>query len=298
MLEIKVLNDNSEDVAYNFTDFTVRAKQALLSDYPNMAAANHWHDDFEFTIILKGEMSYSVNGKSCVLKEGQAIFVNSQQMHYGYSSDGSDCSFICILLNPSLISTINRIKESYLIPICKDTSHPFFIFDQSVTWQRDFIEMLSKIYKLCNEERDGFELHVMSIFYSICHSLYENVKKDKIHKEIFFDKNLDAMHNMIGYIQQNYQHKITLSEIASAGNVCRSSCCEIFGLILHKSPVSYLTEYRLEKSIEMLNNLSYSITEIALQCGFNSSSYFTEIFHRNIGCTPSEYRKKNINILN
>ena len=50
-------------------------------------------------------------------------------------------------------------------------------------------------------------------------------------------------------------------------------------------------EYRLDKSIKLLSIPSYSITEIALKCGFNSSSYFTEIFHRNIGCTPSQYRK-------
>lgn len=295
-MEIKLLSDNSEDVTYNFPDFTVRSKQVLLSDYPNMAAANHWHDDLEFIIILSGKMSYSINGKSYVLKENQAIFVNSQQMHYGYSSDGSDCSFIYILVPPSLLSTIKRIKESYIIPVCTDASHPFFIFDSSVGWQRNFIEMLSKIHQLCKDKTEGFELNVMSIFYSICYSLYKNVKNDNIHKEAYYDKNLDAMHNMVGYIQQNYQHKIILREIAAAGNVCRSRCCEIFQLFLHKSPISYLTEYRLEKSIEMLDISSYSITEIALQCGFNSSSYFTEIFRQKIGCTPSQYRKNNINI--
>ena len=97
MLKMTLLNDNSEVVSYNFANFPIRAKKSLLSDYPAMAAANHWHTDWEFILLLNGKMSYSVNGKSYELQEGQAIFINSEQMHYGYSADGSDCNFICIL---------------------------------------------------------------------------------------------------------------------------------------------------------------------------------------------------------
>ncbi|MTL76553.1 AraC family transcriptional regulator, partial [Turicibacter sanguinis] len=52
------------------------------------------------------------------------------------------------------------------------------------------------------------------------------------------------------------------------------------------------TEYRLEKSLFLLKTTNYTITEIALQCGFNSSSYFTETFRKELNCTPSDYRKK------
>lgn len=294
MIKMKLYDDNSEDITYSFNDFNIVSKQDLLSCYPNMSAVNHWHVDLEFIVIVKGKMTISINGTSYDLKEGQAIFINSKQMHYGYSNDGSDCDFICILLHPSLLSGIDRIKKSYLMPICADSSHPFFVFDSSIPWQRNFIEMLFNVHKLCSEKDCGFELQAMSIFYNICYNLYNNVRNSDTYVEIPKDKNLDAMHDMVGYIQQNYSNKITLNDIALSGNVCRSNCCKIFQIFLGRSPIAYLTEYRLEKSIEMLNNSSYSITEIALQCGFNSSSYFTEIFNRNIGYTPSQYRKNNI----
>ncbi|OOM73658.1 virulence regulon transcriptional activator VirF [Clostridium puniceum] len=294
MVEIKLLSDKSEVVSYNFLDFSICAKQASLSDYPAMAAVNHWHSDWEFIIILSGKMSYSVNRKSYELQEGQGIFINSEQMHYGYSADGSDCSFICIMLPPNLISSITRIKETYVLPICSDASHPFFILHTEIPCQGNLIEILKNLYKLCNEEKAGFELHVMSLFHSLCYSLYHNMKDNISTQETTDDKKLEAMHNMIGYIQQNYQKKITLNEIAASGNVCRSNCCDIFQLILNKTPVSYLTEYRLEKSIDLLNIPSLSVTEIALQCGFTGSSYFTEIFHKKLGCTPSQYRKSKV----
>ncbi|PJI10330.1 AraC family transcriptional regulator [Clostridium sp. CT7] len=291
MLKIKLSNDNSEIIPYNFNDFEAYAKRCMISYYPGMASANHWHNDFEFTILLKGHMSYSINGESYKLKEGQGIFVNSNQMHYGYSSDGSDCNFVSILIHPSLISIVKRIKENYVLPICKDTSHPLFILYPYIGWQNEIIEMLKNIYTLFREKKDGFELHVMSIFYSLFYILYHNMKNNVTEKKYDDNKNLKAMHDMIGYMQKNYKNKITLSNIASAGNVCRSSCFQIFQLILNKTPISYLTEYRLEKSIDLLKFTSLSITEIALKCGFSGSSYFTEIFRKNMGCTPSQYRK-------
>lgn len=295
MLELKLFPDDSEDISYNFLDFPIRAKCARLCHYPNMAAANHWHDDFEFTVILEGEMTYSVNGKKHLLRQGQAIFINSQQMHYGFSRDGLDCEFICLLITPSLVSNVNRIKEHYLTPIQDDSSHPYFIFEPTVTWQRQFIDQLTEIYQLCQEETTGFELHVMSLFYSICASLYSHVKQDQHHLESIPDLTLENLKLMIGYIQQSYPDKLTLNDIAASGNVCRSNCCKIFKQLLGKSPITYLTEYRLEKSIRLLKNSNASITEIALLCGFSNSSYFTETFRKVIGCTPSQYRKKQKN---
>lgn len=291
MIELNLLSDCSEIVSYNFDKFPIRAKKAQLSDYLNMSATNHWHHDFEFTIILSGKMNYSINGKHYFLKEGQAIFINSGNMHYGYSSDKTDCIFICIVLNPLFFAGIEYIRDTYINPICSDTAHPFFIFDPTISWQKDLIENLKNIYKLCNEEKEGFELQVMNKFYLICYNLYENVKNDRLYQETFYNKNVDILHNMVGYIQKNYKNKVTLEEISASGNVCRSNCCKIFHSILNKSPISYLMEYRLDKSIKLLHSTSHSITEIALECGFNSSSYFTEVFRKTLGITPTEYRK-------
>lgn len=291
MLEIKLFHNCSEDVDYNFNDFPIRARQASLSDYLNRRTVNHWHDDLEFTIVLTGQLMYSINGANYVIKEGQALFINSQQMHYGCSSDGSNCQFICLLIHPSLLSHLDRIKNEYMMPLCHDQQHSFFIFDPSISWQKKFIDRLHQTYDLCTLTPTGFELQVMSLLYSMCFDLCENIRHTE---EIQFDKNIETLRQMIGYIQQNYKSKIKLNDIAAAGNVCRSNCCKIFQSILNKSPITYLTDYRLEKSLKLLQDHHYSITEIAYECGFSSSSYFTETFHREMGCTPSKYRKKYI----
>jgi len=58
-----------------------------------------------------------------------------------------------------------------------------------------------------------------------------------------------------------------------------------------QSPIAYLTWYRINKSREMLRRSNIPIIEVAMSCGFQSSSYFTQVFKKETGSTPNEYRK-------
>jgi AraC family transcriptional regulator, melibiose operon regulatory protein len=292
MVEIKLASDSSEIVTYNFRDFLVLAKKNWLSNYPNMTAISHWHSDIEFVVVLQGKMLYSVNGKEQFLEKGQCIFVNSRQIHSSHAIDGSDCQILCLLFHPSLFKAIEQIKDSYVTSISKNPNIPYYLFSHSVKWQSEIIIELHKIFELCQTHNSGFELIVLSHLYSLWYTLYQNLLTTASNEECIINKKLESLHSMIGYIQSSYATKLTLEKIALAGCVCRSNCCDIFQSILGITPIQYVTNYRIEKSIEYLTNTTLSITEIAMHCGFNSSSYYTEIFHRELGCTPSEYKKR------
>ncbi|MDR1412222.1 MAG: helix-turn-helix transcriptional regulator, partial [Spirochaetaceae bacterium] len=85
--------------------------------------------------------------------------------------------------------------------------------------------------------------------------------------------------------------KITLDDIAASGMMCRSKCCHLFKQILRRTIFEYLLHYRIRKSLSLLTDTGMSITEIAGQCGFNSASYYTEIFNKITGMAPRDYRK-------
>lgn len=101
---------------------------------------------------------------------------------------------------------------------------------------------------------------------------------------------LSAQRKMVSYIYRHYPEKLTLDDIAAAGNVCRSKCCAIFRRYMRQTPIAFLNAYRLQISGDLLRRSSDSITEIALACGFHHMSYFSELFSKTYGCTPREYR--------
>ena len=107
----------------------------------------------------------------------------------------------------------------------------------------------------------------------------QNEHRDSRIKEIFF------------FLQEHYGEKLTLNEIASVIHLCPNECCRFFKKHTGKTIFSYLEEYRIEQSITALRTTEKSISDIAYECGFSSTSHYIDRFKKHTGKTPREYRK-------
>lgn len=97
---------------------------------------------------------------------------------------------------------------------------------------------------------------------------------------------------MIEFLQKNYQKKFDLDELCAHVNLSRSACCRYFKKMMNMSISDYILEYRMSQALFMLGNSDKSITEIAFQSGFSSTSYFITRFREKMGMTPLEYKRK------
>lgn len=284
-----ILNsDASENVAYNIPDFPAYIKKGQLSNYPDFRAVSHWHDDFEFILILEGEMSYDINGQKFTLRTGEGIFVNSRSFHYGFSDAHTECFFLCILLSPRLLSVNTYLIQNGLNPLIQNTHFPCQKLSPASRWQNSILWDLKIIYESSLNQIQPFI--VLEKFSHILQLLLENMdispKQNKNREDIL------ALTAMIGYVQKNYPNKILLKDISSAGNCCKTKCASLFQKYLSTSPMLYLRRYRLEKSIFLLRNTAMSITEVAYACGFSNTSYFCELFRQNYNISPGKYQKQ------
>ena len=126
---------------------------------------------------------------------------------------------------------------------------------------------------------------------SACAGLLDEIRKRNIGSaDHSADPDWAVIRSMVGYIQNHYQNRILLEEIAEAGAVCRSRCCQLFREKLHTTPMNYLIRYRLEKACNLIREGS-SITDAAFSVGFQGLSYFSESFKKFYGTTPSQYAK-------
>ena len=103
---------------------------------------------------------------------------------------------------------------------------------------------------------------------------------------------LSALKAMISCVHERYGEKLTLSDIAAAGAVSKRTCGMLFSRYIHKTPLEFLTDYRLRRSTELLEREDASILDIALTVGFSGASYYAETFRKRYGMTPSEYRHR------
>lgn len=82
-----------------------------------------------------------------------------------------------------------------------------------------------------------------------------------------------------------------MPEIAAKVGLGVSRFYAVFKKEMGQTPVDYLQQLRCQRAREYLANSSESITDIAFRLGFSSSQYFADCFRKNIGRTPSEFRK-------
>ncbi len=286
MLSLEMKNDRSEKVHYDYPDYPIYIRRALLSAYSGYAAPAHWHDDIEFTVVLSGEMQYNVNGETVTLAENEGIFVNARQMHFGFSAKKTECDFICILLHPLILCATYAYERDFVLPVLKNRNAAYVKLNAGIPWQEQIVEWVKAIYFGRNEP--AAVLKTQNLFSGIWIQLYENTSFEGLSQSR--DSDLSTLKKMIGFIQKNYTAKIGLSEIAAAGAVGQSKCCKLFSRYIGQTPNHYLTQYRLDKSTYLLENTDQTVTEIAAAVGFNSSSYYAEAFRKWYGKSPSDYR--------
>ena len=95
--------------------------------------------------------------------------------------------------------------------------------------------------------------------------------------------------NAIKYIQFNYSHDISIDDVAKSVGVSRSHLYRVFMLNVGKSPIDYLTEYRVNEACKLLRSGTLSIAEVAASVGFLDQFYFSRVFKRAKGVPPSKY---------
>lgn len=113
------------------------------------------------------------------------------------------------------------------------------------------------------------------------------------HIEINSDRrNQQAIQNAAEYIQKNFRSKITIEDIARFVYLSPCYVSRIFKKGLGCTLMEYLTKVRVEEAKKMLKNPKYNVMKVAEESGFEDPAYFTRVFKKSEGITPSSYRQQ------
>ncbi|SDC11914.1 two-component system, response regulator YesN [Candidatus Frackibacter sp. WG12] len=105
----------------------------------------------------------------------------------------------------------------------------------------------------------------------------------------------DIIKQATNYINRNYDQDLTLERVAKAVHLNPSYLSHTFKEETGSNFTDYLTKIRLKKAQELLKTSKSKITEIAHQVGYQNSNYFSQVFKKEFGLTPTQYRKEKRN---
>ncbi len=104
----------------------------------------------------------------------------------------------------------------------------------------------------------------------------------------FSYSNAGKVETVIGYMTENYSKNMTLGELAEYARVSPSYLGSIFRSVTGRSPIDYLIEIRINRAKNLLKD-GYSVTDTSRLVGFNDIYYFSRMFKKHEGVSPSEY---------
>ena len=285
-----VNEDGSQIFLYKTPGFFSEIMKIDYPDHNPFCVTDHWHDEVEFLYCKEGSFTYTVEGTPVKLTAGQGLFINSRRLHVGSSDNDKPCVFYCVILHPMLLCASKHVDTKYIEPIIRNSSLKYMKLDEKVDWQGEVLRDIERMHTAMEEEES--ELRIQMLFFSVWAHIYHHGKGTVI-EHVKSNHHLTTLKEMITYIQQHYQEKISLDDISAAGCVGKTMCTKLFSTYVNRTPFEFLRDYRIEQSMELLKNSDLSITDISYETGFSSPSYFGECFRGATGNTPLEYRREN-----
>ncbi len=248
----------------------------------------HWHDELEIIYVKSGFLTVNISGENYIGKPGDAFVVSPGNLHFMGSQTGTVDYFTFLfplkyiafrsddMLDDKLIEPLNS-GHLMISPEIKDTV-------------KEQCEQLAGVYAA---EIDKSESKIISqirkkiILLQFIHELW---KKGFIVENDTTGRNT-VEKEMVSYIQQNYTGKILLREFGEQFHLSEKYISRYFKEHFHITLSQYVTYLRLEHAKQMLQETDISVTEVAMQSGYQNISYFIRSFKKTYGVSPLKYRK-------
>lgn len=289
-------------------DFYAGRNVCRIFNGENSCDMDIWHMDLEeaelghmsanmekelhFLCVLRGTLTCQINQEETELKAGEGLFVNQESLYRIKKSGKGGSEFLLFALEKGYAGdgTEGHLTEKYITPVTESESFPYLKLEKAGR-QAEIVDSLLRLEELAVTKPVGYELELKSVVYLIWTKLYRefvrlapSLKKSALRETAKLSK-------MLKYLHGHYKEKLTLGEMAEDCRVSSGEYCRFFKKHMGQTPFEYLQAYRIEQSLPKLLEKSGSITDVALQHGFGSSSYYAETFKKEMGCAPGDYRK-------
>ncbi len=276
------------------TEFPYTMDRTDVTDFP---IPWHWHEELEFIQVDEGTEEILTNSGKYTARAGECYFVNTNVMTMKQRAEGSGRSLETgHIFHPVLLYGHygSMIEQRFMLPVLRDHTLEVVVMHPDTEAGKKFIRFIHQMTNLQDRlEYDDVNRIFMTrnLLSEAWLALLEEIRTNPSVHSRSTDDGSDRIRRMMTYINNHFPEKISLQDIADSAFIGKRDCIRIFNQNLSKTPIEYLTQVRIENAQKILAHTDHSITEIAAECGFSDSSYFTKVFRESCGMTPTVFRE-------
>ena len=258
----------------------------LTDAHPQYVMPPHWHKEFEILRVISGRFTLYLNNTEHILSDGDVIFYGSEILHRGIPED---CVYECLVFDCSLLGKRQSGSiDGIIAPLLRGEME---LHSKIRKEDSDLCSYVGELFETMRQREEYYELRTLSLLFAIFHGLYvgEYIKTSK--KKSSVPKQTRIVISTLSWIEDHYNEQITLERLAKVSGLNEKYLCRIFREYTSKSPINYVNEFRIDCACRLMTVEGRTVTQAAYDCGFNDSGYFSKLFRKYKGISPTEYRK-------
>lgn len=258
-----------------YPTYETRNKEISYEYKNSVHVPPHLHEAIEVVYVTKGSVELGVGKELYHMEEGDfgIVFPNVIH-HYQVFSDGENKA-IYLFIEPTVLINFQEELRKY----CPE--NPVI---KRANLRSDIVSSVKALTKSQHENSIMKQAYVQIIMACVF-STVTLVDKDSVG-----DDNL--IYRAVSYVAKNFKNHISLELMAKELGVSKYVISRMFSKTFHCNFCKYVNKTRLNCARAYLENKDYSITDICLDCGFESQRTFNRVFKEEYKMTPREYRKQ------
>ncbi len=249
--------------------------------------AQHYHNGYEFYLLLEGKRKFTVNNYEFELNSGEFLIIKPYDLHY---SQKIECEFSRYIMNFS-VEELNLFLDKKEIEFMLENLNTGIVKLDKKQQER-IIELFENISKNINSNKIiGKKLgiiYLISLIDYIKNLSSSNIKLYKNDNQLRLDM-IEAMK----FINENYANsEFSLDDMINHICMSKSRFCELFKETTGYSFLKYLNELRLRQVEMELRTTDKSLKIISEENGFSSVANMSRNFIKKFNISPTDYRLK------
>ena len=268
-----------------------------LQDYdrPGLIVSAHFHNYIELLYGLSGNFDVHLNDGVYNFGQGDLVLINSGEVHKIDTSSETGGKYYVVRFEPDLIYTLsqNVIEMKYILPFTLNNYNHQKVFEKNIIDNTSIPQMIENIMVEFKNKNYAYELaikaYICKIFLWILR--YWDSAGVKLYDFYNVDQStLEKLQQVLSYVSTHYKENLKVSHMADMCNVSYSYFSRTFNNIMNTSFNNYLNYVRISEAEKLLLTSDLNITEIALEVGFSTSSYFIKQFKDYKSMSPKKYK--------
>lgn len=233
--------------------------------------------DYQLLYIAAGKAHFHLDGKEQIVTAGHMVLYRPREMQkYEYFKEDQTEAYWVHFTG----GNVKNILRSYGI---SDDMRVFYC-GSDLEYQNHFRSMIQEL-QLCKDDyEEMLEIHLRQLFIRI-HRYISSTKKVT---KGFIAEEIDKA---ALFFTENYNQEISIEDYAKSRNMSTSWFIRNFKQYVGITPMQYILSIRISNAVDLLETTEYNVTEIGEIVGYDNPLYFSRIFKKQKGLSPSEYRK-------